>query len=323
MVPPDSPEVLDNCSAIQELQSKARAQGVFVHALGAMTAELAGTAPADMLALQQAGAIAVSNARADMANDDVLLRALEYAANFAIPVFFYPNESALAKAGVAHDGFIATYQGLPAIASVAETAAIAKQLLLIKHTNVRAHFSQLSCQNSVQLIREAKTEGLNVTCDVAMHQLHLTENALIGFDTNAYVLPPLRSEQDRQALLAGLQDGTIDAICSHHTPLSLRDKFAPFAEAIPGISAFDTFMALGCKLVADGVLSAEQLVAKIATNPASIAGIDALWQSTGGAIVVDPNKTWQVTKDTLLSQGKNTPFLGERLQGKVVAVFFD
>ncbi len=171
-------------------------------------------------------------------------------------------------------------------------------------------------------MRWAKNKGLPVTCDVAMHQLYLTDDNLEGFNSMAYVLPPLRSNTDQKALRRGLKDGTIDAICSHHEPLNATAKKAPFAESTPGISNFDTFMALACQLVRDEVLSKEQLVDKICLNPARIAGIDEQYVTIGGAVVVDPNFEWQVTADTMHSNGKNTPFFNQYLQGRVVETFF-
>lgn len=323
VMPPDTAPVLESGSLLPGLRERAyQDAGIHLHLLGAMTAGLDGEKPANMAGLKQGGAIGVSNARRAFANDDVLLRALEYAATFDIKVFFYPDEPSLSKNGVAHDGYIASYHGLPGIPWIAETVALSKQLLIVEETGVSAHFSQLTCKSSIELMRWAKQKGLPVTCDVAMHQLHLTDDALIGFNSLAYVLPPLRSNTDKKALIKGLQDGTVDAICSHHEPLSLTSKQSPFPECTPGISNFDTFMALGCQLVADGILTPEQLVEKIAINPAKIAGIESTWYEKGGAILVDPNLTWEVNKQTMLSQGKNTPFINSELTGKVTDVFF-
>lgn len=323
VIPPDTKPVLENGSLLAGLRERAYHDGgIHLHILGAMTAGLEGEKPANMAGLKQGGIIGVSNARESFANDDVLLQALEYAATFNLKVFFYPDEPSLSKNGVAHDGYIASYHGLAGIPWIAETVALSKQLLIVEETGVAAHFGQLTSKSSIDLMRWAKQKGLPVTCDVAMHQLHLTDDALIGFNSLAYVLPPLRSNTDKKALLEGLADGTIDAICSHHEPLAKTAKQAPFAESKPGISNFDTFMGLGCQLVKDGVLTAEQLVEKIAINPAKIAGIDTLWQEKGGAVLVDPNHTWTVSKDSMLSQGKNTPFIHSQLTGKVKQVFF-
>ncbi|MFW2177110.1 MULTISPECIES: dihydroorotase [unclassified Moraxella] len=329
VMPPDTDPVLENGSLFKGLKERAyHDAGIHLQILGAMTAGLKGEMPANMAGLKQGGAIGVSNARKPFANDDVLLQALDYASTFDIKVFFYPDEPSLSKNGVAHDGYIASYHGLAGIPWIAETVALSKQLLIVEETGVSAHFSQLTTKSSIDLMRWAKQKGLPVTCDVAMHQLHLTDDALIGFNSLAYVLPPLRSNTDKKALLEGLADGTIDAICSHHEPLAKTAKQAPFAECKAGISNFDTFMGLACQLVKDGVLTAEQLVEKICLNPAKIAGLSNgemgdFYAEKGGAVLVNPKVSWTVTKENMGSQGKNTPFINSELMGKVEKVFFD
>lgn len=323
VLPPDTDPILQSGSLLKGLREKAMQDGgIYLHILGALTDGLKGEQPANLAGLKQGGVIAVTNASKGFANDTVMLRTLEYAATFGLKVFFYPDEPSLSKGGVAHEGYIASFHGLQGIPWLAETVALSKQLLMVEETGISAHFSQITCRTSVELIRWAKSRGLPITCDVAMHQLHLTDDDIEGYDASAYVLPPLRSNTDQKALIAGLKDGTIDAICSHHEPLSSSAKQAPFGEATPGISNFDTFVALGVKLVKDGILTADELVAKICTNPAKIAGIDD-YQAIGGAIVIDPELSWQVGSDTMYSKGKNTPFSGQTLTGCVVATTFE
>ncbi|OOS23338.1 dihydroorotase [Moraxella pluranimalium] len=322
VLPPDTDPILQNGSLLKGLREKAMQDGgVYLHILGALTDGLNGEQPANLAGLKQGGAIAVTNANCGFANDMVMLRTLEYAATFGLKVFFYPDEPSLSKGGVAHEGYIASFHGLQGIPWLAETVALSKQLLMVEETGISAHFSQITCRTSVELIRWAKSRGLPITCDVAMHQLHLTDDDIEGYDASAYVLPPLRSNTDQKALIAGLKDGTIDAICSHHEPLSSSAKQAPFGEAIPGISNFDTFVALGVKLVNDGILTADELVQKICLNPAKIAGIHD-YQAIGGAIVIDPTVSWVVGSDTMYSKGKNTPFSGQTLTGRVVETSF-
>ena len=323
VLPPDTSPVLENGSLLKGLKQKAWVDGgIHLHILGALTAGLDGKQPANLAGLKQGGAVGVTNATKGFENDLVMLRTLEYASTFDLKVFFYPDEPSLSAGGVAHDGYIASFHGLQGIPWLAETIALSKQILMVEETGLSAHFSQITCRTSVELIRWAKQKGLPITCDVAMHQLHLTDDDIEGYNAHAFVLPPLRSNTDQQALIKGLQDGTIDAICSHHEPLSSSSKQAPFAESTAGISNFDTFVSLGCKLVADGILTAEQLVEKICTNPAKIAGITD-YETIGGVVLIDPNQSWTVGKDTMLSAGKNTPFLGQVLTGKVEQVFFD
>lgn len=322
VLPPDTDPILQSGSLLKGLREKAMQDGgIYLHILGALTDGLKGEQPANLAGLKQGGAIAVTNASKGFANDTVMLRTLEYAATFGLKVFFYPDEPSLSKGGVAHEGYIASFHGLQGIPWLAETVALSKQLLMVEETGISAHFSQITCRTSVELIRWAKSRGLPITCDVAMHQLHLTDDDIEGYDASAYVLPPLRSNTDQKALIAGLKDGTIDAICSHHEPLSSSAKQAPFGEATPGISNFDTFVALGVKLVNDGILTADELVQKICLNPAKIAGIHD-YQAIGGAIVIDPTVSWVVGSDTMYSKGKNTPFSGQTLTGRVVETSF-
>ena len=196
--PPDSkPIVQDNGALIHGLVEKAMLDGgIYLQVIGAQTQGLNGQQPANMAGLKKGGCTAVSNASAPFANDDVVLRTLEYAAGLDLTVVFYAEEPQIAKDGCVHEGFIASRQGLPMIPALAETVAIAKYLLMIEATHVRAHFGLLSCGASVELIRIAKEKGLPVTCDVAMHQLHLTDHLIDGFNSLAHVRPPLRSEQD-------------------------------------------------------------------------------------------------------------------------------
>ena len=323
VIPPDTNPILENGSLLKGLRERALEDGgIYLHILGALTAGLEGERPSNIAGLKKGGCIAVSNARRPFQNDLVLLRTLEYAATFGMKVFFYPDEPSLSGDGVAHEGYIASYHGLQGIPWIAETVALSTQLLMVEETGIAAHFSQLSCKSSIELMRWAKSKKLPVTCDVAMHQLYLTDDNLEGFNSMAYVLPPLRSNTDQKALLRGLKDGTIDAICSHHEPLNSTAKKAPFAESTPGISNFDTFMALACQLVKDEVLTLEQLVDKICLNPAKIAGISKQYENIGGAVLVEPNLEWQVTSESMLSNGKNTPFFNQILQGRVVETFF-
>ncbi|TEU26136.1 dihydroorotase [Alkanindiges illinoisensis] len=318
ILPPDTKPVQDNGALLRGLREKAfNDGGIYLHIIGAQTKGLEGNQPANMASLKQGGCIAVSNVRAAFADDDVLLRTLEYAASLGLKVFFYPEEHSLAKDGYVHDGFTASRQGLTGIPAIAETVALAKQLLMVEATGVQAHFSLLSCGASVELIKAAKAKGLPVTADVAMHQLHLTDETIDGFNALAHVRPPLRSEADRELLRQGVASGVIDAICSHHEPLSASAKLAPFAETEPGISNIDTFMALAAALVHQDLLTPLQLASRISQNPAKIAGIESQWQEIGGWVLVDPKLEWVVSNDQFQSQGKNTPFLGAKVKGKV------
>lgn len=323
IAPPDSkPIVQDNGALIHGLQEKAMLDGgIYLDIIGAQTQGLNGKQPANMAGLKKGGCSAVSNANAAFADDDVVIRTLEYAAGLGLTVVFYAEEPQIAKDGCVHEGFIASRQGLPMIPAIAETIAIAKYLLMIEATGVRAHFGLLSCGASVELIKAAKAKGLLVTADVAMHQLHLTEQLIDGFNALAHVRPPLRSEQDKNLLRQALKDGVIDAICTHHEPLSSSAKMAPFAETQPGISAFDTYVALGVQLVREGLFTPLEWVEKVTLAPAKVANMFERWQQQAGWVLVDPELNWVVNKENILSQGKNTPLLQQTLTGKVLQTF--
>jgi dihydroorotase len=323
VIPPDTKPVLESGALLPGLRQKAYDDGgIYLHIVGALTQGLKGQQPANLAGLKQGKCIAVSNARKPFADNEVLLRTLEYAATLGLTVFFYPEDMTLANDGCVHEGFMASRQGLAGIPAIAEMVALSAQLLLVEATGVRAHFSQLSCAASVDLIAAAKMKHLPVTADVAMHQLHLTEASIDGFNSAAHVRPPLRTFQDREGLRAGVASGVIDAICSHHEPLSATAKMMPFAETEAGISAFDAFMALGVGLARDGVLSPLDLARRITQSPAEIAGIETMRQAVGGWIVVDPTHEWTLDAASIQSAGKNTPFLGAVLTGKVIEVVF-
>ncbi|WP_347453852.1 dihydroorotase [Acinetobacter thermotolerans] len=321
--PPDSkPIVQDNGALIHGLVEKAMLDGgIYLEVIGAQTQGLKGNQPANMAGLKKGGCTAVSNANAPFADDDVVIRTLEYAAGLNLTVVFYAEEPQIAKDGCAHEGFIASRQGLPMIPALAETVAIAKYLLMIEATKVRAHFGLLSCGASVELIRIAKEKGLPVTCDVAMHQLHLTDALIDGFNSLAHVRPPLRSENDKELLRQGVKSGVIDAICTHHEPLSSSAKMAPFAETQPGFTAFDTFVPFGMQLVNEGLFTPLEWVEKVTLAPATVAKMQDRWIQEAGWVLVDPELEWTLTKETIVSQGKNTPLINQTVKGKVLRLF--
>jgi len=192
---------------------------------------------------------------------------------------------------------------------------------MIEATGVRAHFGLLSTGASVDLIKIAKDKGLPVTCDVAMHQLHLTDQLIDGFNSLAHVRPPLRAESDKELLRQGVKSGVIDAICTHHEPLSSSAKLAPFAETQPGITAFDTYVAFGVQLVREGLFSPLKWVEKVTIAPATVANMLERWTAEAGWVLVDPELDWIVNKDNILSQGKNTPLINQVVKGKVLKTF--
>lgn len=323
--PPDSkPIVQDNGALIHGLVEKAMLDGgIYLQVIGAQTQGLLGKQPSNMAGLKKGGCTAVSNANAPFMDDDVVIRTLEYAAGLNMTVVFYAEEPQIAKDGCVHEGFVASRQGLPMIPALAETVAIAKYLLMIEATKVRAHFGLLSSGASVELIKNAKAKGLPVTCDVAMHQLHLTDQLIDGFNSLAHVRPPLRSEQDKELLRQGVKEGVIDAICTHHEPLSSSAKMAPFAETQPGFTAFDTYIPFGIELINEGLLTPLAWVEKVTIAPAKVAQMQQRWADEAGWVLVDPELEWTINKDSIVSNGKNTPLINQTVKGKVVQSFFN
>ena len=250
----------------------------------------------------------------------MLRHCYDYAASFNLTVIVAPQCAMLARGGIAHEGLVATRLGLPGIPVIAETSAIAQHLLLMQETNVRGHFTCLSSFDGVNQIREAKKIGLNISADTAMHHLHLSEMDLVDFNANCHLYPPLRSLRDKEALIEGINDGTIDALCSDHRPLDSIAKLAPFGESIPGLSAIDTFLSLGLHLVEQKKCDLHALLGAITYRAAQ------MYQIPGGTLsleadadicIVDPSHYWTVQENTLFSKGKNTPFKGWQLPGIV------
>lgn len=318
VLPPDTHPVIDHGAvALQVIEKAAAAGHAKVYPVGALTKGLEGKSLASMGGLKAAGCVGVGQARLPVANLDTLLRCLEYASSMGLTVFFSPEEAALAS-GCAHDGFMAARLGLTGIPETAETVALASALLLVEQTGVHAHFGQLSCAGSVTLMRLAKDKGLPVTADVSMHQLHLTDAAIDGFNAMAHVRPPLRSEVDRLALIAGVREGVIDAICSDHQPLNASAKLAPFAEALPGMSTLETVLPLGLKLVAEGEFTARRLIEALTSAPARILQkpIGSLQDADSGVILINPSQAWTVSNESWLSTGRNTLFAGQTMLGR-------
>lgn len=291
-----------------------------IRVLGNLTQDLQGERLSNMGGLKRAGCVGVTNGWQPLQSLRVQRLAMEYASTHNITVFIYPLEVALAAGGMVHEGAVASRLGFAAIPSAAETVAVAQTLALIEMTGTRVHFCRLSAEGSVRLIRQAKAQGLPVTADVAAHQLFLTEIDVADFNPLCHVRPPLRSERDREALIEGLADNTIDAICSDHQPHEIDAKLAPFQQTEPGISALETLLPLTLRLVEQGYLSLEQAIAKVTSAPAAIIH-DAAGRLQVGApadiVMLDLEALWTLEYESMLSQGKNTPFAGWSFNGKV------
>lgn len=319
--PPDTAPVIDNPAVAAQIAHRAEAAGKSrVLPLGALTQGLEGEHLASMQALQTAGCVAMSNARRPITSTLIQRRALEYAATLGITIFINAEDPWLAAEGCVHEGPLSTRLGLPGVPECAEVIAVARDLMLIEQTGVTAHFSQLSTARAVALITEAQAKGLSVTADVSAHQLYLTEMDVDGFNSQCHVRPPLRSQRDRDGLRQAVASGAISAICSDHQPHDRDAKLAPFAATEPGISALETLLPLTLRLVDEGIIELRQAIARLTSGPARILGIDAGHLGIGATAdlcIVDPELHWDVTEEALNSAGKNTPFLGWEMKGRV------
>ena len=319
--PPDTDPPLDEPGLVQMLKHRARSLNqAHVYPIGALTVGLKGDTITEMGELTEAGCIAFSQADAALADTQVLLRALQYAATFGYRVWLRPQDVHLARGGVAHDGEVATRLGLPAIPGFAETIALEAIFELVRATGVHVHLARLSTHDGVARMRAAKKAGLPVTCDVAIHHVHLCDVDIGWFNAHCHLVPPLRGTRDRAALRAGLVDGTVDLICSDHTPVDDDAKQLPFAEAEPGATALELLLPLTLQWAKEEKLPLSAALDRITAAPARVLGLDAGHLAPGAdadVCVFDPDLHWVVAPSALRSQGKNTPFLGLELSGKV------
>lgn len=325
--PPDTDPPLDEPALVEMLKHRARnLNQARVYPVAALTTGLKGQELTEMAELIDAGCVAFSQADAPLTDTRVLMRAMQYAATFGFGVWLRPQDSFLAKNGVAHDGVVATRCGLPAIPVCAETIALATMLSLARETGAKLHICRISSAAGVEMIRLAKQQGLAVTCDVSMNHVHLSEMDIGYFDPNCHLVPPLRSLRDRAALRAGLLDGTIDAICSNHAPVDEDAKQMPFAEAEAGATGMELLLPLILKWAQQDNHALTLALAKATVQSAKILGLEAGHLSVGAAAdicIFDPEAVWKVGPGTLKSQGKNTPFNGFELQGKVRYTLID
>jgi dihydroorotase len=327
--PPDTDPVLDEPGLVEMLKHRARIlDQANVHPLGALTMGLKGQALTEMAELTEAGCIGFSQAEVPVLDTTVLLRAMQYARTFGYTVWLRPQDAHIGRGGVAHSGPLASRLGLSGVPVMSETIALHTIFELMRATGARVHLCRMSSAAGLALVAGAKKEGLQVTCDVGVHHLHMTDADIGFFDPNARFNPPLRSQRDRDAIRAALLDGTVDAVCSDHTPVDEDEKLLPFAEATPGATGLELLLALTLKWVEDqdqvgnSSDALAQALAKVTSSPARIAGLPAGTLSVGAAadvVLFDPDARWKVERKALASQGKHTPFLGFELAGQVRA----
>ena len=322
---PNTTPAMDHRGVIDFVHQEAERIGlVQVRAVGAITRGRQGKELTDFGELFDAGCIALSDDGHPLADGLLMRRALEYAKVFDRPIIQHAEEPTLVAGGVMHEGLVSTTLGLRGIPGEAESVMVARDLALAQLTGGWVHFAHLSSAASVELVRQAKRRGLRVTCEVTPHHLALTHEAVEGFNTAAKVNPPLRTEQDRLALIEGLRDGTIDCIATDHAPHTDWEKEAEFDEAPFGTTGLETALGVCVEtLVAPGLLTWSQLIERLSTHPAQIAGVDGGRLQAGdeaSLVLIDPDAKWTVVPEQFLSKGRHSPFAGRSLTGAVTRV---
>ncbi len=320
VVPPDADPPLDEPELADRLVHRGKEIGkARVLPLGALTLGLNGERLAELAGLKKAGCVAFSQASRPVVDTEALLRAMEYAATFDFAVWLQPQDYWLSRNGIAHEGEVANRLGLAGIPVAAETIAIATIVQLARDTGCRVHLTRLSSAAGVALARQALDEGLPVSFDIGVHHLLLTENDIGFFNPHARFCPPLRAQSDRHALSTAAGSG-LAAICSDHTPVGADDKLLPFGEAKPGATGLEVLLPLTLKWAEAAGIALPQALERITAAPAAVLGLPGGQLAVGSAAdicIFDPEATWQLTPEALRSRGKNSPWQGYMMSGKV------
>ncbi|HSJ47649.1 MAG TPA: dihydroorotase [Gammaproteobacteria bacterium] len=318
--PPDTDPVIDTPAVVELIHHRARQTNTTrVLTLGALTRDLDGKLLSEMRALQLAGCVGVTNILRPLANSLVERRAFEYAATFDLTVHLHANDESLSNGGCAHEGAVATRLGLPGIPAATETASVARLLALIEQTGVRAHFCRITSGRALGMIGRARHDGLPVSADVAVPYLFLTELDIAEFDSQCHVLPPLRAQEDRDALRAGLARGSLTALCSDHQPHEDDAKRAPFPSTAPGISGLDTLLPMALRLVEQRVMALGDVLHRLTAGPAAILGLEQGQLAIGApadVCIFDPEHTWILDDRSMESGGHNSPFRDWEMKGR-------
>jgi len=316
---PNTKPVIDNKAVATYITTRAKAAGFCnVYPIGTITQGMGGERLSEMGELKESGCVAVSDDGRPVKSAELMRRALQYAKGIGIPVISHAEELELVGEGTMNEGFTSTELGLKGIPRVAEDIATARDVMLAEYTDSPLHIAHVSTSGSARIIREAKARGVKVTCETAPHYFTLTDDAVRGYNTNAKMNPPLREAADVAAIKAGLKDGTIDCIATDHAPHHLDEKDLEFNEALNGIVGLETSLPISLALVADGTLTLPALVEKMSCRPAAILGLDRGTLKAGAVAditVVDPDREWQLTAESLASKSKNSPWLGKTMKG--------
>lgn len=318
---PNTNPVTDNAAVVMYIKAKAREAGYAnVFPIAAISKGMKGEELSEMGDLRDAGAVAVSDDGKPVENSGLMRRALEYAKMFNLPVISHCEDTALADEGSMNEGYTAAAMGLKGIPNAAEEVMAARDILIAESTNTRVHIAHISTRGSAELVRQAKARGVRVTCETCPHYFTLTEKAVEGFNTNAKMNPPLRTQADVDAIKAAIADGTVDAIVTDHAPHHADEKNCEFAAALNGIVGLETSLGLGItQLVDTGVISLSRLIELMSARPAQLLGIGRGTLSEGApadVVIFDPQKEYTVDKNKFNSKGRNTPFDGRKLKGK-------
>ena len=323
---PNTDPVIDDVAGVEFIARRAReAKGVKVYTYAAVTRNLEGRELTEIGLLAESGAVAFTDGLKPVADAQVMRRALAYARTFDQLIVQHPEEPSL-SGGAMNGGELATRLGLPGIPKLAEVMMIERDLRLVEMTGGRYHVAHVSTAESVEAIRRAKARGLDVTCDTAPHYFALNEIAVGDYRTFAKVSPPLRSEDDRLAVLEGVADGTIDAVASDHAPHDQESKRLPFAIAEPGIVGLETLLPLSLQLVHWGKTGLLELLARLTVKPAEILGLEAGRLAKGAPadlLIFAPQRAWKIEPDHFLSKSKNSPFEGLPVEGRVLRTVVD
>jgi dihydroorotase len=319
---PNTKPVNDNHAITSYILQKAEKEGSCrVFPVASITKGMAGESLTEMGELKETGCCAVSDDGVPVSNSEMMRRAMEYAKPFGLPIVSHAEDLALVGSGVMNEGPVATELGLKGIPWVAEDAATVRDVMLSELTGCRLHVCHVSTKGAVDIVRQAKKRGVPVTCEATPHHFALTEDAVRGYNTNAKMNPPLRSEEDRQAVLAGLADGTIDAIATDHAPHHLDEKNVEFNIALNGVVGLETALPLSTQLVRDGVIDLHRMVELLTCGPARALNLPVGTLEVGSdadITVIDPELKWTVDAQKLASKSKNTPFDGWDMQGAAV-----
>lgn len=325
--PPDTDPTLDESGLVEVLKLRSKKLNLaHVYPIGALTKQLQGTALTEMYELTEAGCVGFSQANQSIVDTQILWRAFEYAATFGYTLFLRAEDPFLAKDGFAHDGETASRLGLKGIPAAAESLALATILRVAHETKTKVHICRLSTAEGVDLVRTAKKQGLAVTADVSIQHLHLTDLDIGYFNTNTHLTPPLRSQRDKEAICEGVIDGTIDVICSDHSPVDDDAKLLPFAESELGATGLELLLPLTIKWALEHKQSMAKAIACITQNAARVMNIPAGSLTIGenaDIVIFDSNRYWKIQTANLKSQGKNTPFLNMEVPGMVRYTLLD